>query len=169
VLAASARADSHRETPRATWSGVSTAQSLFPDRQTRRAQGQADQEAACGAGRSRDDFVAPAAYVLVSAGFIISAIMGRRWDRQDTIQRRKSKQNGVDPSLLIENTAAVQSVVSASGFIQMHSSDDRHLVEEVIDDVNAVEAFEREATKIFPVGGGAQPQQGRSARSLFHV
>jgi hypothetical protein len=114
-------------------------------------------------------FVAPAAYALVSAGFIISAIMGRRRERHATIQRRKSKQNGVDPSLLIANTAAVQSVVSASGFRQMHSSDDRHLVEEVIDDVNAVEAFEREATKILPVGGGAQPQRGRSARSLFHL
>ena len=56
--------------------------------------------------------------------------------------------------------------MSESGFIEMHNSNDMHLVEEVIDDVNAVEAFEKEATKIVPVGG-VGPKHAHSARSLF--
>ena len=42
----------------------------------------------------------------------------------------------------------------------MHSSDDLHLVEEVIDDLSAVEEFEKEATKIQPleIGRTAEDQ-----------
>ena len=113
-------------------------------------------------------FAAPLGYIAVSTVFMIRAILGRRKDRSDTIERHKDKQNGVDRSLFIENKSAVEAVLSQSGFIEMHSSDDLHLVEEVIDDLSAVEEFEKEATKIQPLVKLAELQKTKSSRSIFH-
>ena len=85
--------------------------------------------------------------------------MSRRKDRLAVIRRGESKQNGVDQSLFLENTAAVKAVTTKTGFIEMHSAEDRHLVEEMIDDVNAVDEFEMEATKVMPVQGGVPSRQ----------
>ena len=70
--------------------------------------------------------------------------------------------------MFIENKSAVEAVLSESGFIKMHSSDDMHLVEEVIDDLHAVEAFEKEATKIQPLVKVPGLRKAKSSRSIFH-
>jgi hypothetical protein len=104
-------------------------------------------------------FIAPIVYGLISLKYSLHAAMSRRKDRLAVIRRGESKQNGVDQSLFLENTAAVKAVTTKTGFIEMHSAEDRHLVEEMIDDVNAVDEFEMEATKVMPVQGGVPSRQ----------
>ena len=115
-------------------------------------------------------YVLPLSYFLVSLFIILSAVRWRAKLRRKVTGRWTNKQSGVDPSLFIENETEVKLLMSADGFRQMHAASEMHLVDEVIDDVNAVDEFHKEATKILPVAGVKEHTVGRasSLRSLFN-